>query len=92
MEIIEAYRKASGMIPENVHITGCTDIGVSYVFSTNLKGEEQIAPGSVLIQVWKKDGTVGYYDDSPDPSKEDPFENISRLIDGKEIDLSELIM
>ena len=89
MNIFEAYNKASKKISNDIAITGCVDIGDSYVFSTNIKGEEQVAPGSVLIQVIKDSGDVVYYNESPDSSKKDPFENLKRLMNGKEVDLPE---
>ena len=89
MNLKEAYEKAKSMIDDSLEITGCIDIGDSYVFATNPKGMEETAPGGLFIQAMKKSNLIGYFDNSPNPHKIDPYENIKRLIKGKELELPE---
>ncbi len=84
----EAYKSANDFLSEKgLVVIACRELDDSYVFMTNYKDEEDIYPGSPIIQVMKANGVVDYFDET---FKNDPYEKIDMLNAAKEIDIDEL--
>ena len=84
----EAYKSANEKKKKKgLVVIACRELDDSYVFMTNYKDEEDIYPGSPIIQVMKANGVVDYFDET---FKNDPYEKIDMLNAAKEIDIDEL--